>query len=168
MSAPIRRNGLDLDGFAEWLELQGAEVGKPTNPYEAIRYRAMASDSGKSAVHIIYAKQTGLLTYTGDSKGHYEAFMGDLGLTQSKVRRPKKTGGIRAKLIKRDGECCWYCGGLLSSAESNIEHLIAISDGGTNALANLVLTHTACNTEAGNLPLSRKLELRARKRGVSA
>jgi len=113
-------------------------------------------------VHIVYMKATGIVTYTGLSRDHYEAFMGQE--PNRPVKRPKSTGPIKHKLRKRDGDCCWFCGGLMASAEGSIEHLIPISDGGTNALANLVLAHVPCNQKAGNLPLGKKLELRAKLR----
>lgn len=175
MSAPVLRSKLKADEFAAYLARNGAEVGVPTNGYEVIRYRAFWQDSGRATTHIIYTKESGLLTYTGGSKDHYEAFMAGeplpevaATLDEKRTRRLKNTSSVRAQLRKRDGDCCWFCGGLLESAESNVEHLINISDGGTNALPNLVLAHTACNTMAGNLPLAKKLELRAKLRASTA
>lgn len=169
VTIPVRRDRFDLAGFAAWLAEEGAEVGHPSNPYEVIRYRAFWQGSTKALTHIVYAKSGGLLTYTGGSRSHYEAFLAsdvmpenEPTVEEKRVRRLNKTGPVRVKLRQRDGDCCWFCGGLLESAESNIEHLIPISQGGTNALANLVLTHTACNTKAGNLNVAKKLELRAK------
>lgn len=166
MSVPVRRQQFQLAEFATYLAQSGAEVGIPTNVYEVIRYRAFQQGSKKAETHIVYAKENGLLTYTGGSRQHYEAFLCDEGvLAPTKKPAPitsQRRRTIREALRKRDGDCCWYCGGLLESAESNIEHLISRSDGGTNALSNLVMAHTACNTKAGNLPLAKKLELRAK------
>lgn len=170
-TAPVRSNAFKVAQFAAYLAQNGAEVGKPTNSYEVIRYRAFWQDSQAAVTHIVYTKDNGLLTYTKGSRDHYEAFLNgeplpDHAVTLDEKRvtrmRSQRKGAIREQLRKRDGDCCWYCGGLLESAESNIEHLISISDGGTNALANLVLAHTDCNTKAGNMPLAKKLELRAR------
>lgn len=175
MSAPIRSKQFKVADFSAYLAQHGADIGTPTNAYELIRYRAFWQGSGKALTHIVYSKESGLLTYTGASREHYEAFQAgdplpesEATLDEKRVRRIKTTRGIREKLRKRDGDCCWFCGGLLESAESNVEHLINISDGGTNALANLVLTHTACNTKAGNMTLAKKLELRARARQCAA
>ena len=175
MSAPIRRKQFKTADFAAWLAQNGADIGTPTNGYEVIRYKAFWQGSQKAATHIVYAKESGLLTYTGASREHYEAFeAGDAlpefapTLDEKRVRRTKNTAAIREKLRKRDGDCCWYCGDTFTPFDSNVEHLINISDGGTNALANLVLTHTACNTKAGNMPLAKKLELRGRLRSAAA
>lgn len=175
MRTPVRRDRFKAADFAAYLAENGAEIGVPTNVYEVVRYRAFWQESSKAATHIVYAKESGLLTYTGASREHYSAFLAGeplpemaATLEEKRARRLKNTSSVRALLIKRDGQCCWYCGGLLASAESNIEHLINISDGGTNALANLVLTHTDCNRQAGNQPLHRKMELRQRLRSVGA
>ena len=81
MSAPIRRQQLDVSGFSAYLAGIGAEVGIPTNPYEMIRYKAFVEGATRAATHIIYAKENGLLTYTGESRAHYQTFMsvGELG-----------------------------------------------------------------------------------------
>jgi len=170
MLLPIRRANFKVSEFIAFLNGIGAEIGVPTNIYEVVRYKAFTADSKKALTHIVYAKESGALTYTGASADHYRAYLEGIepDIEERKARRLKNTSAVRAKLLKRDGECCWYCGGLLASAESNVEHLIPISAGGNNALANLVLTHNACNTKAGNLPLAGKLELRAKLRGVTA
>ena len=168
--APVRRQQFKVDAFAAWLAENGAEICLPTNGYEVIRYRAFWDGSSKAITHIVYTKESGLLTYMGGSRDHYEAFLaGDSlpdtqaeALEEKRVRRVKNTAAIRVKLRKRDGDLCWFCGRSMTSFDSNIEHLIAVSHGGTNALANLVLAHTECNTRAGNMPVHKKLELRAK------
>ena len=174
MGVPVRKQQFKTADFASFLARHGAEICTPTNGYEVIRYRAFWEGSAKALTHIVYAKESGLLTYTGASREHYEAFIAGEALPDTaatlddkRARRLKGTAGVRVKLRQRDGDCCWYCGGLLESAESNVEHLINISDGGTNALANLVLTHTTCNTAAGNKPLAEKMDLRARLRSAA-
>jgi hypothetical protein len=171
MSAPVRSKQFKTADFAAYLAQNGAEVGIPTNGYEVIRYKAFWQGSQKAQTHIVYTRDNGLLTYTGASREHYEAFQAgdalpetEATLDEKRVRRIKNTSGIRQKLRDRDGDHCWFCGGHTTATDSNVEHLINISDGGTNALANLVLAHTDCNTKAGNMTLAKKLELRAELR----
>lgn len=175
MSAPVRRKQFDTAAFAAYLAQNGADIGVPTNGYEMIRYKAFWEGSQKAQTHIVYTRENGLLTYTGASREHYEAFQaGDplpetqATLDEKRVRRVKNTGAIRQKLRERDGDCCWFCGGGTTPFDSNVEHLINISDGGTNALANLVLAHTACNAKAGNMTLAKKLELRPKLREAAS
>jgi hypothetical protein len=73
------------------------------------------------------------------------------------------------RLRARDGDLCWLCASKLNfAAEPNskkaptIEHLDAISRGGSNDLANLVLCHPGCNKSLGNRPRKEKLLIRAK------
>lgn len=171
MSGPVRCKQFHTAEFAAYLAQNGAEVGVPTNGYEVIRYKAFWQGSQKAMTHIVYTRENGMLTYTGASREHYEAFQaGDplpdtaATLDEKRTRRIKNTSAIRQRLRERDGECCWFCGSATTATDSNVEHLINISDGGTNALANLVLAHVECNRRAGNATLAQKLDLRAQLR----
>lgn len=182
---PIRRKDFNVQGFLAFVSAHGGEVGVPTNPYEVVRYRAYWRGTQTSSVHIVYAKDSGLLTWTGGSKGHYRAFldgvsMEDLpGTSQSEgspakpdeQRLPKakagKTAASRASLLARDGDECWFCGEPMG-ADCTIEHLVPKSKGGANSLANYALAHKQCNADAANKPLVDKIAMRARLRGVTA
>lgn len=180
---PVRRAQCKTADFAAWLARNGAEVGTPTNPYEVIRYRAYHGDSKRAETHIVYAKETGLLTFTGASREHYILFATGAEMPQPsagnppsgwvrpdggpfrKDAQPKATAQAkrRQRLIDRDGSDCWFCGRPLGE-DITFEHLVPKSDGGFNKLANLALAHAACNKRAGNLPLVKKIELRAEMR----
>lgn len=174
---PVRDKQFQTANFAGWLATNGAEVGVPSNPYEVIRYRAFWGGGGKAKTHIVYVKDSGLLTYAGASAEHYRAFLnGQLmpvsekeaekqrGNPKSKARRNLKPAKIRQKLRERDGRECWFCAVEMTPYEETIEHLIPKSDDGTNALSNLVLAHRACNQRAGDLSLAQKIELRSKLR----
>lgn len=77
--------------------------------------------------------------------------------------RPQLTPYKRVLAI-RDGRECWYCGIDLPKDKLTIEHLVAVSDGGTHNIKNLVLACKPCNTEAGTLSVSDKVKMRERKR----
>lgn len=124
---PIRRNQFKTAEFAAWLETQGAEVGMPTNQYEVIRYRAYAPGGLKADTHIVYAKESGLLTFSGGTRTHYEAFMAgenivgmfvsqydvaalpNSGPAPRSITKPSKAAVSRDKLLARDGNECWFC-----------------------------------------------------------
>lgn len=167
--APATCKQFDTLGFARHLELQGAVIGHPTNVYEVIRYKV------KGVTHIVYMKQSGVLTYTGESEAHYVNFLTNReelkAIRTRKVRAngaPKhSTKRIRDALRERDGICCWYCGCFVDD-EGTIEHLIPRSDGGLNVMSNLVLAHQTCNQRAGALHLSGKIELRTSMRAAQA
>lgn len=178
---PIRRNQLRVGDFASWLASNGAEVGKPTNPYEVIRYRAYWHGSAKAVTHVVYAKESGLLTFTSGSREHYEAFLAGAPMaTQVPRAEPPtdprgrsdehitKNEKLRRKLRERDGDQCWFCGRVLGG-DCTLEHLMPKSKGGPNAADNYALAHKACNHAAADLPLVQKIALREKMRtGVSA
>lgn len=161
---PVRRQQFKTADFAAWLSAQGAEVAPPTNPYEVVRYRAFWNGSKRAITHVVYAKDSGLLTYTSGSAEHYDAFVAGNPINPQHERSEKKRGNqarMRAKVRERDGDGCWYCG-LLLGEDATLEHLVPKSKGGMNGLANYVLAHKACNAAAGDKPLVDKIELRAR------
>lgn len=172
-SLPVRRAQFKTADFAAWLARNGAEVGKPTNPYEVIRYLAYHDGSAKALTHIVYAKESGLLTFTGASREHYIQFQlgGQIYPPAVPAKpaprhdrdEPTKASKTRAKLLARDGDDCWFCGKPMGE-DCTIEHLVPKSTGGRNALANYALAHRRCNNDAANLPLTAKIELRARLR----
>jgi len=63
-------------------------------------------------------------------------------------------------IIIRRGMNCFYCGIRLHPMEMTIEHLIAISNGGTWRPENLYLAHQLCNSLAGNMSLNDKMHLK--------
>jgi hypothetical protein len=172
-SIPIRRAQFDVQQFAAWLVKEGAEIGVQTNPYEVIRYRAYWRGTSKAATHIVYAKESGLLTWTGASLGHYRAFLDGAPIAELKTGKtskarpaPKhsKTENKRIALAERDGNDCWFCGRTMESNDRTLEHLVPKSKGGPNNLDNYVLAHRSCNNLAADMPLVEKIELRAKLR----
>ena len=171
---PIRRSQFDVGRFLAFVGDQGGEIGQPTNPYEVVRYRAYWRGTKTSAVHVVYAKESGLLTWTGGSEGHYRAFLDGAPMDElpsaKPVNKPKvktvasvsKSTKVRRNLIERDGNGCWFCGEAMTPFDTTIEHLIPKSKGGTNALANYALAHRQCNADAADLPLVEKIAMRAR------
>lgn len=77
--------------------------------------------------------------------------------------RPQLTPYKRLIAI-RDGRECFYCGMHLPKDELTIEHMLAVTDGGTHNIKNLVLACTDCNGEAGTLSVAAKFKLREQKR----
>jgi hypothetical protein len=183
-AVPVRRGSFKTGPFAAWLAANGAEIGTPTNPYEVIRYRAYWNGSAKALTHIVYAKENGLLTFTGGAQDHYRAYLaggslldntppfaGQFDKPAAAVADPvKETGDAeglsakrRRKLLARDGSDCWFCGGALGT-DITLEHLVPKSRGGGNDSANLVLAHAGCNNAAANLSISEKVALREKLR----
>lgn len=182
-SLPVRRAQFKTADFASWLNRHGAEVGMPTNPYEVIRYRAYEGESRRAMTHIVYAKESGLLTFTGSSKAHYTQFLTGAQLYPSAIGEQVAKAATKAKkrlgrkrevsnreptrkaLLARDGSDCWFCG-LPLGDDITIEHLVPKSAGGRNIQANYALAHRQCNNDAADMPLTEKIELRTRLRAA--
>jgi 5-methylcytosine-specific restriction endonuclease McrA len=58
-----------------------------------------------------------------------------------------------AHLIERDGDGCWYCGGVFVPGRRarTIDHAVPLALGGTNRLENLRLACGQCNHRKGSL-----------------
>ena len=185
---PIRRNNFKTQEFLAYLAANGCEIGKPSNPYEVVRYRAYWKDGKKPITHIVYSKENGLLTWMNGSQGHYHSFLQDVPMARNnppfvsqfdgrqpkgetikaKSKRPASKAEItRKKLLERDGPDCWFCGEVMGD-DCTIEHLVPKSKGGRNTLANYALAHQSCNAKAADLPLVDKIALRAKLHGATA
>jgi len=164
-SVPIRRKDFDVPGFVAWLAFNGAEIGIPTNAYEVVRYLAHAEGHRKPVTHIVYAKETGILTYMPGTREHYAQFLGIEGDGSLKGKMgAAQRKNMRAAIVARDGPDCWFCGKATTKSTESIEHLVPRSKGGPDALANFVLAHTHCNRAAGDMDLNGKIALRDKLR----
>jgi hypothetical protein len=57
------------------------------------------------------------------------------------------------KAHKQHGGDCHYCKKPIEKGTATIDHVESRSVGGSNSLANLVLSHDACNKSKGKLPI---------------
>lgn len=187
LNLPVRRAQFKTAAFLTFLADNGCEIGKPTNPYEVVRYKAYHLGSKRPVTHVVYAKENGLLTWTGATQGHYQTFLwgGQLVGVQPPFRSqfegpqaktdeqllPKKGRSsrepTRTALLERDGPDCWFCGTEMGD-DCTIEHLIPKSKGGRNSKANYVLAHAHCNQQAGDKPLTDKIAMREQMRAGNA
>ena len=184
MGLPIRRRDFDTQGFLAFLAENGCEIGKPSNPYEVVRYRAYWEGSKRPITHLVYAKETGLLTWMHGSQAHYRCFLEGAVLHGNKPpfesqfdrsipaqrlalspKSPRLSQGAitREKLLARDGDDCWFCG-LAMGDDCTIEHLVPKSKRGANHPDNYALAHKACNHAAADMPLVEKIAMRERLR----
>lgn len=139
--------------FSEWLSARGAELLKPTNQYELIRFRTGAG------VSVLYQKDNGRVTHTGESAAAFNAY--EKGHSWRAVERTKRRAShvIRETLLDRDGSACFYCGKTMPPEDRTIEHLVSATHGGPNHISNLFLAHGECNKMAGHLSAPEKIKL---------
>ncbi len=77
---------------------------------------------------------------------------------------PKQRRRLVVALLARSGPKCWLCALPMEPGAETIEHLKALSLGGTDDLKNLVLCHPGCNRQLGNRPAWQKIRMRDRRR----
>lgn len=68
---------------------------------------------------------------------------------QRKRMHPEKKSQKRKQLIRRDGNCCHYCGKKLLEQQMTLDHKVPWSLGGSDALENLVIACRSCNQAKG-------------------
>ena len=151
----------EIESFKKWLVERGAELLLPTNPYELVRFRA----GGRAG--IIYERQNGARTLTGEALGAWADFKSRDGSwkPERRVKRKSKTAIMVKTLIARDGNVCFYCGDpFTDETPPTREHLVAVIHDGPNHISNSFLSCQTCNTEAGHLSAPEKIRMRDRKR----
>lgn len=147
-----------LPAFKEFLTARGAEVLAPTSEWEVVRFRAAG------VVAVVYRKATDQLTYQGVARKALDAFVSQGAWTAGVATPRKKTNAVKRSavvnaLLERDGDCCFLCRKPLGD-DITEEHLVPVSSGGPNHIANKVLAHEACNLRMGHLSVMKKIAMR--------
>lgn len=146
---------MNLYKFQNWLESRGCEILPTTNPHEALRFKG-------SSVGVVYK--------TGNTSGVYTDHAIDCFKKKKtwtgkpiNVGRNKSYKKEKRQLIARDGSRCFFCDNELND-DITVEHLISLSSGGKNTLANMVLAHASCNNDVSNVQVQEKVKTAIRKR----
>lgn len=150
----------EVEAFAEFLVAHGAEMLKPTNPYEVLRYRL------DGMTFVLYRKETGAVSWTSPILVHWQAHKEGRALSVVK----KRPGGqqrqnlVRA-LFERDGDECFYCGRPLGD-DITVEHILSKVHGGKGTRENCALAHEACNQAVDDLSIAEKIRRRDEMRAA--
>ena len=142
-----------LEVFKTRLAEAGAEILAPTNPYEALRFRALYGTG------IVWVNKKGKQTWGAEAQmahDHVKAQKGSLAPVTIINRGPNAKKA--PTLLARDGPNCFFCGKPLDN-DITVEHLIAIAHGGPNHISNLFLAHAECNQKAGHMSAPEKVAL---------
>lgn len=143
----------NADKFKTFLAESGAELLKPTNPYEVIRFKTV------NGVSVIYTGKRGM-SFTGEAQEAFDAFQ-KRDIWQIKRRDEKELEKIKSQILERDGGECFYCNAQTVDGENrSVEHILSISHGGNNNLANLAFACVNCNQAVGNMSIVEKIEYR--------
>jgi hypothetical protein len=143
--------------FSSWLQSRGAIIHEPTNRYEVMRFDAVGG------VALVYRKQNGTLTWTGNALAAWQAFQAGKDSWRPSEKVPRSTQGKRRRhaailnVASRDGWSCIYCGCPLTAETATIEHVVPLSQGGIDRMVNMALACAECNHGLGDLPPAKKI-----------
>ena len=141
--------------FCGWLISRGAEVLMPSTPLEIARFRTA------EGISVVSVNGRGDLYFSGNGYHIWDCYLkGSAWRAFPKGKREDKKGRSRlmVTVALRDGENCFYCHKPLHEDRS-LEHLLSLTFGGSNHLANMVLAHRECNEAAGNKSVREKLQI---------
>lgn len=145
---------IDVAKFTAWLREQGASVEATTSSWEVVRFRAF----GK--VHVIYRNKNGSLSMAGFPMDCLAAFKRNQPMAMGFARKRKcVSDDVRAALLERDGNECFFCAQPMPDDDMTVEHLVALVRGGPNHMDNFALTHSKCNQAAGKATLMAKIRM---------
>ncbi|MDB5846870.1 MAG: hypothetical protein JWP29_622 [Rhodoferax sp.] len=146
-----------LPALQAFITERGGEVLSPTNDFEVLRFRA------QGGVHVVSRQASGHITYGGDSALAVQCWLAHLPWRGSDSHRGQAGKRLRSlnvrTLLERDGDACFLCGQALGD-DITEEHLVPVTHGGPDHIANKVLAHAACNKRMGHLSVMEKIRLR--------
>lgn len=138
--------------FRNWLSANGAQVMEPTNEWELVRFKA-GDETG-----IIYAKASGDITFTGPAGEAWQAFKGAHSWRAAPATKRRQKGAPVCRALRaRDGGHCFFCLFPVAVEDESVEHLVPLTSGGPDHIANKFLAHKVCNGRAGHLSAVEKI-----------
>lgn len=161
---PARRSDLsdkDLSGLVAFVTARGSEVLAPTNEWEVARF------TGPSGVCVIYRNAKGRLVWHGGADVAWNAWKSasDWRASKRTKRGTSKRWARFATLTARDGNACFFCGKAVTFEDFTIEHLVSLTHGGPDHIANMAVSHARCNATAGHLSVVEKVRLAEEMKG---
>lgn len=144
------------DRFNAFLQLGGAEMLLLTNEFEIARFKTV------NGVCVVYRNKKGKFSFGNEfAKAAFDAFLGAKKWHASKMFVRTARAKVENKLLRRDGNECFYCGTVFTEEKPpTLEHLLSIADGGNNHVSNLALCCETCNFAAASKPIVEKIKLR--------
>jgi 5-methylcytosine-specific restriction endonuclease McrA len=143
--------------FEAWITARGAEILTPTNEWELCRFRT------EQATVIAYTNKHGKLSWHPTNEAYIAFLRNASWRAGDATKRRSKSSPTCQALRQRDGDACFFCHLPVAIEDESPEHLVALTHGGPDHIANMALAHRDCNREAGHLPLMEKIHLRESK-----
>lgn len=76
------------------------------------------------------------------------------GKASKQLKRRPISMRTRFRILQRDGFSCAYCGSRPPNARLHVDHIVAVSLGGSDSDANLITACDECNLGKGALALN--------------
>ncbi len=163
-SIALRELRARLPALQAFITERGGEVLAPASEWEVLRFRSQGS------VHVVSRQASGHIRYGGDSALAVHCWLTKLPWRGSDSHRGQPGKRLRSQhvrtLLARDGDACFLCGQPLGE-DITEEHLVPITHGGPDHIANKVLAHAACNRRMGHLSVMEKIGLRDAERDAA-
>lgn len=70
-----------------------------------------------------------------------------------KSKRKRKSNQTLERLLLRFDSICHLCDNYVEPRLATRDHIIPLSEGGTNRWENIALAHTSCNNNRANMPV---------------
>jgi len=148
----MKLSKLNIAKFVTYVREAGAEILPSTNEYELLRFKS------KEGIGLVYKNSKGIFNLQGSACTAYDFFFRGRAWKASKNYLDWERPKLLEHLVERDGDRCFLCGKEMHG-DMTVEHLLAIAHGGNSQLANLCLVHNECNSRAGSLPLTEKIQM---------
>lgn len=151
---------IDLSAFGMWLTERGAEILAPRADYEAFVFRY------SSGLAVIYAKRDRPSYANPNAMTALRAYWaGEAWRAQKVDQRQRISKSRRRAVFERDQASCVYCD---STDNLTIDHVVAITAGGTDHVSNLVTCCRPCNELFGAMPAGVKIRQAIRRAAACA
>lgn len=139
----------DLEKFKNWLEKGGCDILPTVHEYEALKFKGRI-------IGIVFKNGRTSNKYTARAirffkeNKKWDGYPANAGRKNSYKRE-------KSQILERDGDLCFFCNKPLEN-DLSLDHLLALSRGGRDALPNMVLMHEKCNNDLDNIPLIDKIK----------
>jgi len=148
--------------FGRWLKDRGAEILTTKSDWELIRFRR---GHGQTGVLYRNSKNNNISFNNDFAEGAYLAYR-DNKPWEHKIKTVNRVKGskTKAELVNRDGRLCFFCEKHMTNEDMSIEHILEVSDGGSNHMSNMALAHKWCNEEVKSMTIVEKMVVRDQMR----
>lgn len=144
-----------LIGFGDFLS-RHPQVTKHMIAHQDELYRFVY----QGEMHIVYQSKIREVYSPSTRTIEFLEFFLNRGLHNTARPKQAERKRLLKEVIDRDGTDCFFCKRYVQPIERSLEHILELSQGGSNDLGNLALAHESCNHKAQGLSVVQKVKRR--------